>query len=116
MLDLLLLPAVLLVAWALRAVRQGDHRLHGHLMTAAFTVVALRMVLRPRAFPPYHLEAGLVVLGLAGATMLLGRRALAWRETRSQRNQAPRVHRTAGVLTLVSLTLALAVWLLRNRG
>lgn len=116
MLDLLLIPAVLLVAFALRAVRQGEHRRHGYLMTAAFTVVALRMLLRPRAFPPFHLEAGLVLLGLAGLTMLLGRMALAWRETRSQRRHAPRIHRTMGVLTLVCFSLSLAVWLLRDRG
>ena len=116
MLDLLLIPAVLLMASALRAVRQGEHRLHGYLMTAAFTLVALRMLLRPRAFPPYHLEAGLVLLGLVGLTMLLGRMALAWRETLSRRSHAPRIHRAAGVLTLVCFALFLAVWLLRNRN
>ena len=116
MLDLLLIPAVLLVAFALRAVHRGEHRLHGHLMTAAFTVVALRMLLRPRAFPPFHLEVGLLVLGLAGVTMVLGRMALAWREGRSHRAHLPRIHRGSGILTLVSFGLAMLVWLLRDRS
>jgi hypothetical protein len=116
MLDVLLIPAVLLVALALRAVRRGAHRLHGYLMTAAFTVVALRMLLRPRAFPPGHLETGLAVLGLAGGAMILGRGALAWREDRSRNPQVPRFHRALGTLTLVSFALALVFWLLRDRA
>ncbi len=116
MLDLLLIPALLLVAFGLRAVHRGDHRLHGHLMTAAITVVALHMLLRPRAFPADHLEVGIVLLSLAGATLLLGRMALAWREGRSRRSHAPRIHRASGILTLISFVLALVVWLLRDRG
>jgi len=116
MLDLLLIPAVLLVAFALRAARRGAHRLHSYLMTAAFTVVGLRLVLRPRAFPPGHLELGLAVLGLAGGAMILGRGALAWREGRSRNPQVPRFHRALGSLTLTSFALALVFWLLRDRG
>jgi hypothetical protein len=116
MLDVLLVPAAILVILALRAVHRGAQRLHGYLMTAAFTVLGLRMLLRPRAFPPWHLEAGLVVLGLAGATLLLGRVALAWREGRSRKRHASRMHRSSGVITLLSFALALVLWLLRDRS
>ena len=116
MLDVLLIPAVLLVALALRAARQGAHRTHGYLMTAAFTTVALRMLLRPRAFPSGYLEVVVGVLGLAGGAMILGRGALAWREGRSRNPQVPRFHRALGSLTLVSFALALVFWLLRDRA
>jgi hypothetical protein len=116
MLDLLLLPSLLLVALALRAVRRGEHRLHGHLMAATFTLVGLWVVLWPRSFPPHHLQGALTVLGLAGFTIFLGRRALAWREDRSRNSHAPRMHRTAGVLTLISFASALTIWLLRTRS
>jgi hypothetical protein len=116
MLDVLLIPAVLMVILALREVHLGAHRMHGYLMTAAFTVVGLRLLLRPRAFPPGYLETALAVLGLAGGTMLLGRTALAWREGRSRRHQIPRLHRTMGVFSLVASALALAFWLLRDRN
>ncbi len=115
MLDLLLIPAVLLVALALRAVRRGAHRTHGYLMTAAFTTVALRMWLRPRAFPSGYLEVVVGVLGLAGLTMILGRGALAWREGRTRNPRIPRLHRALGTLTLTTFTLALVFWLLRDR-
>ncbi len=115
MLDFLLIPAVLLVSFALRAVHRGEHRLHGHLMAVAFTVVALRMLLWPRAYSTRLLEGGLIVLGLAGATMVLGRMALAWREGRSHRAHIPKVHRALGILTLVTFGLAMAIWLMRNR-
>ena len=115
MLDLLFLPATLLMAFALRAVRQGEHRLHSYLMTAAFTVVGLRVMLYPRALARLHLTIWLLTLGLAGITILLGRKALAWRETRSLQATAPRIHRLLGATTLSGLALTLLVWLLRNR-
>ena len=114
MLDLLLIPAVALLAFALRAVRRGDHRLHGHLMTAGFTVAAIRMALHPIRLTEVRLAASLAILGLAATTILLGRRALAWREGRSHRAGFPRLHRAAGALTLVAATFALSAWLLRS--
>lgn len=116
MLDLLLIPVLLLAGLALRAVRRGDHRTHGHLMTATFTLVGLRMVLRPRAAPDAQVAVSLGLLALAGATVLLGRRALAWREGRSHSTRAPRIHRAAGATTLAATALVLAAWLLRTRG
>ena len=116
MLDLLLLPAFLLVAFALRAVRQGAHRLHGYLMTAGLTVVALRLILHPRSLQLGHKAAWGAALACAGLTLLLGRQALAWREARSQQGQLPRIHRAAGILTLTGLALSLGYWLLRARG
>ena len=116
MLDLLLLPALLLVALALRAVRRGSHRLHGHLMTAALTVVGLRLILHPRTIQAGRLTAWAVVLTCAALTLFLGRRALAWREARSQQGHLPRLHRAAGLVTLVGLTLSTVYWLLRTRG
>lgn len=115
MLDLLLLPAALLVALALGAVRRGEHRLHGHLMAAAVTITGLRILLYPRAFTTLHLGLWLVVLSLAGTTLLLGRQALAWRESRGSRQGLPRVHRAFGAATLIGLGCTALVWLLRNR-
>ena len=115
MLDLLLIPAGLLLALALRAVRRGEHRLHGHLMTAAFTVAGLRLLLHPRSLAQVHLTAWTLTLAAAGTTLLLGRRALAWREARSARSGIPRVHRAAGALTLVLAALTLVMWFLRER-
>ena len=115
MLDLLLVPAALLVLLAVRAVRRGDHRLHGHLMTMAFTVVAVRLVLRPTAFPPWHLETGLALLGLAGGTLVLGHLSLAWREGRGWNPAIPRIHRACGTLTLLLTALATLLWLARAR-
>lgn len=114
MLDLLLIPAAIVLALALRAVRRGDHRLHGHLMAAAATVVLLRVVLHPRALASHHLVLWLVLLGAAGTTLLLGRAALAWREGRGRSPWVPRVHRAAGATTLILAILVLAVWFLRN--
>ncbi|WLT33088.1 hypothetical protein [Geothrix sp. PMB-07] len=116
MLDVLLIPAALLLVLALQAVRRGDHRLHGHLMLAAFTVIGLRLVLHPRALLPTHLGLWLAVLAAAGTTLLLGRMALAWREARSTHAAFPRIHRAFGTLTLLALALTTVVWLLRNRG
>lgn len=116
MLDLLLIPAAILLAFALRAVRRGDHRLHGHLMAATMTVVLLRVVLHPRTLASHHLALWLILLTAAGTTLLLGRAALAWREGRSARSAIPRVHRTAGALTLALTVLTLAVWFLRDRS
>jgi len=115
-LDLLFLPAFLLVAFALRAVRQGAHRRHGYLMTAALTVVVLRLILHPRTLQPHQLTAWGAALACAALTLFLGHRALAWREARSHQGHLPRFHRTAGLLTLVGLTLTLGYWLLRARG
>ena len=116
MLDLLLIPAAILLALALRAVRRGEHRLHGHLMLAAFTVIALRVLLYPRQLAQHHLLAWLSILGAAGITMLAGRAALAWREARSTRAAAPRTHRAFGAVTLVALSLITLWWLLRHRA
>ena len=116
MLDLLLIPAAFLLAFALRAVRQGEYRLHGYLMVATVTVVILRIILHPRALAATHFTLWMALLVAAGATLLLGRAALAWRESRSTRSVLPRIHRTAGALTLVLTAFTLAVWLLRNRN
>jgi len=116
MLDLLLIPAAILLALALRAVRRGEHRLHGHLMMAAFTVIGLRVLLYPRDLTRPHLLSWLSVLSVAGMTMLAGRAALAWRETRSTRTAAPRIHRTFGAATLIGLALATLIWMLRHRA
>jgi hypothetical protein len=116
MLDLLLIPAALLLPLALRAVRQGDYRLHGYLMTAIFTMIGLRLLLNPRNLPGLHLTLWLATLGAAGITMLAGRMALAWREARSTHPSVPRIHRTVGTATLVGLALTTLVWLLRSRS
>lgn len=116
MLDLLLIPAVVLLVAALWAVRRGDHRLHGHLMTAAFTLIALRLVLHPRDLSPPYRISWLITLAAAGTTILLGRMALAWREGLSIHSALPRIHRGFGTLTLVGLALTTLVWLLRNQG
>lgn len=115
MLDLLLIPAALLLAFALSAVRRGDHRLHGHLMVAAFTVVGLRVLLHPRGLAQVHLTAWAITLVAAGTTILLGRKALAWREARSVQAYLPRIHRAFGVATLSGLVLTTVLWLFRNR-
>ena len=116
MLDVLLIPAALLLALALRAVRRGDHRLHAHLMTAALTLVALRLWLHSRGLTKVQLCLWLAALAAAGITMLLGRMALAWREARSSHAAIPRLHRAFGTLTLLGLALTTLVWLLRQRG
>lgn len=114
MLDLLFIPAALLLAFALRAARRGDHRLHGYLMVAAVTVVILRMLLHPRALATHHFTLWAAPLIMAGTTLLLGRTALAWREGRSDRTSIPRIHRGAGALTLALTAVSLVVWFLRN--
>ncbi len=116
MLDLLLIPAAVLLLAALWAVRRGEHRLHGHLMTAAFTFIALRLVLHPRDLGPHYPVIWLITLAAAGLTILLGRMALAWREGRSTHSAIPRIHRGFGTVTLVGLALTTLVWLLRNRS
>lgn len=116
MLDLLLIPAAILLVSALGAVRKGEHRLHGHLMSAAFTLVALRLLLYPRNFAKVHLATWLLTLGAAGTTVLMGRLALAWREGRSTHAAIPRVHRALGALTLTGLALTTLAWMLRQRG
>ena len=115
MLDLLLIPAAFLLVLALRAARQGDHRLHGYLMVATVTVVLLRVILHPRTLAEHHLVLWSALLLAAGTTLLLGRAALAWREGRSTRSAIPWIHRTAGTLTLVLTALTLVVWFLRTR-
>ncbi|WP_243321979.1 hypothetical protein [Geothrix sp. SG200] len=115
MLDLLLIPAAILLGFALRAVQRGDHRLHGHLMAATVTVVLLRVVLHPRALALRHILLWLALLAVAGTTLLLGRAALAWREGRSTRAAIPRIHRAAGALTLILALFTLAAWFLQNR-
>ena len=115
MLDILLIPALLLAVFALRAVQRGDHRLHSYLMTAAATIAGLRILLWPRAFSTHLLGGAAALFALAGITMVLGRVALGWREGRNQRSHVPRFHRAMGRLTLFSFALALVGWLLRNR-
>jgi hypothetical protein len=115
-LDILLIPVVLLVALALRAVRHGEYRLHGHLMTSAFTFVGLRLILHPRDLTRHHLALWLATLAAAGTTLLLGRMALAWREARSTRTGLPRIHRTFGATTLIGLALTTLIWMLRNKS
>ena len=115
MLDVLLIPAALLLALALRAVRLGEYRLHGYLMTAVFTLIGLRLLLHPRGLSPTHRAIWLITLSAAGLTILLGRMALAWREARSTHPSLPRTHRTIAKTTLVGLALTTLVWLLRHR-
>ena len=83
-------------------------------MTAAFTLVGLRLLLHPRNLSWLHVALWLVTLAAAATTMLLGRMALAWREARSTRSTIPRLHRALGATTLVILTLTTLVWLLRS--
>ena len=116
MLDLLLIPAALLLALALGAVRRGEPRLHGHLMMAAFTVIGLRLLLPPRSLARHHAAIWLLTLAAAGTTILLGRQALAWRESRGRRPGLARVHRAFGTATLIGLGLTALVWLLRNQN
>ena len=116
MLDLLLIPAALVLVLGLRAVRRGEHRLHGHLMAAAITVTGLRVLLYPRGFAPLHPALWLTTLGLAGTTLLLGRMALAWRESRSHHSAIPRLHRAFGAATLIGLAFTTLAWLLRTRA
>jgi hypothetical protein len=116
MLDLLFIPAAVLLAFALLAVRRGDHRLHGYLMVATVTVVILRLLLHPRTLEIHHFALWAALLAMAGTTLLLGRTALAWREGRSDRSALPRIHRAAGALTLVMTAATLVVWFLRNRN
>jgi len=115
MLDLLLIPVALLLVLGVRAVRGGEHRLHGHLMAAAITLTGLRILLHPRMLRPLHLALWLATLGLASTTLLFGRKALAWREARSSQSIYPRIHRALGTLTLTSLVVTVAIWLLRDR-
>ena len=116
MLDVLLIPAALLLILALQAVRDGEYQLHGHLMTGAFTLVGLRLLLLPTGLSTTHRTIWLITLSAAGLTILLGRMALAWREARSTHPSLPRIHRTVGKTTLVGLALTTLVWLLRHRG
>ncbi|HEX7553609.1 MAG TPA: hypothetical protein VF378_08645 [Geothrix sp.] len=116
MLDLLFIPVVVLLAFALRAVRRGDYRLHGYLMVATVTVVILRLLLHPRTLAAHHFALWSALMVLAGTTLLLGRAALAWREGRSDHSTIPRIHRTAGALTLALTAATLVVWFLRNRS
>lgn len=115
MLDLLLFPAAILLALALRAVRRGDHRTHGYLMVAGFTVIGLRVILHPRSLAQVQLTAWAITLAAAGTTILLGRKALAWREARSVQASLPRIHRAFGIATLTGLVLTISIWLLRSR-
>jgi len=114
MLDVLLIPVALLLAMGLRVVRLGEYRRHSHLMTAAFTLIGLRLLLHPGSLPRPHLRIWLPSLAAATATMLLGRQALAWREARSIHSFHLRIHRALGTLTLATVAVAIAAWLLRN--
>ena len=110
-----MIPAALLLALGLRSVRRGDPRQHGHLMSAGVTLVGIRLALPFSDLPSTHRTLGLAVLALAAFTILLGRRALAWREGRSHQAALPRLHRAAGAFTLVVLVLATVAWLLGRR-
>ena len=112
--DLLLLPTALLLALGLRAARRGDLRRHAHLMVAAFALLAVRVLLALPDLPGLLWGAGVGVLVCGGGTMALGRKALAWREGRSHQTVFPRFHRAAGATTLILLTLASTVWLMRQ--
>lgn len=114
MLDLLLIPAGLLLTLGLRAVRRGAFRVHGHMMAAAVALLGIRLALAFPSLPRLPRAAGLAVLGLAGLTLLLGGQALAWREGRSRLAALPRIHRAAGACTLIAATLAAAAWLLQR--
>ena len=114
MLDLLLLPAALMLALGLHAVRRGEPRRHAHLMAAALALVAVRASLAFRSLPGVERSAAVGLLVCGGFTMALGRKALAWREGRSRRAALPRFHRAAGALTLILLALAAVAWMLRR--
>ena len=114
MLDLILIPAALLLVLGLRSARRGDFRHHGHLMSAGVTLVGIRLALPFTYLPRTHQSLGLAVLALAAGTILLGRRALAWREGRSRQAGFPRIHRAAGAFTLIVLAFSVLAWLLRQ--
>ena len=109
-----MVPAVLMLALALRAARRGEHRLHGHLMSAALTLVGLRVLLFPRELTRFQLSIWVASAMVAGATVLLGRKALAWREGRGTQAILPRIHRAFGAATLAVLTITTIIWLLRD--
>ena len=85
-------------------------------MTAALTMVVIRLILHPRTMQLRHLGAWGAILVCATFTSFLGRRALAWREARSQQGHLSRIHRAAGLITLVGLALTMGYWLLRARS
>ena len=97
---------------ALRAVRRGDYRWHGHLMLAAWALIALRGALAFPALAATPRWVLFILLGLALATLGLGRFALAWREGATSLAKLPRLHRAVGSLTLLYLALVLAAWFL----
>ena len=84
-------------------------------MSAALTLVGLRVLLFPRVLTRFQLSIWVVSAMVAGATVLLGRKALAWREGRSTQAILPRIHRAFGAATLAVLTITTIIWLLRNR-
>lgn len=112
--DLLLLPIVPLAILALRAVRRGEYRLHGHLMLAAWACFAARSAWAFPSLPTLPRRALVLLLGLALATLALGRLSLAWREGDTRLPRLPRFHRAAGSTTLIVLALVLAGWFLRR--
>jgi lysylphosphatidylglycerol synthetase-like protein (DUF2156 family) len=85
-------------------------------MTAVFTLIGLRLLLRVTGLNPVHRAIWLTTLTAAGLTIVLGRMALAWREARSTHPSLPRIHRAVAKTTLVGLALTTLVWLLRHRG
>ena len=80
-------------------------------MTAALTMVVIRLILHPRTMQLRHLGAWGAILVCATFTSFLG-----WRETRSQQGHLSRIHRAAGLITLVGLALTMGYWLLRARS
>ena len=114
--DLLLIPVLPLAILALRAMRRGDYRLHGHLMLATWACILLRSAwaFPTLAAPPRRVLA--MLLGLALATLGLGRLALAWREGDTRLARAPRFHRAMGTVTLIGLALVLAAWCLHSNS
>ena len=83
-------------------------------MSAAFTLVGLRVLLFPRDLTRFQLTLWLATAMAAATTVLLGRKALAWREGRSTRAFVPRIHRASGAATLTALAITTIIWLLRT--
>lgn len=83
-------------------------------MSAAFTLVGLRILLFPRDLTRFQLTLWLATAMAAGTTVLLGRKALAWREGRSTRAFVSRIHRACGAATLTALAITTIIWLLRT--
>jgi hypothetical protein len=111
-LDLLLVPAAFLPFLALRAVHRGAYRQHGHLMVAALSCLFLHGALSWPQLPQSWRQTGVAMFLLFGATVLLGRGSLAWREGHMGFAKFPRLHRALGVMSLLGIAFALMAWLM----